>query len=548
MMSWWDREVHIWHINKDPNSTDDEDIENKPPQGRKLVAKILIKGEANITSAALNSEGSLLAVATNSDIKLFQLQPKPEEDILRISKVTVSSTFSSGARLIQFSPDGKWLCIIRPDSQVLLSRLLTSGTSSASSPTILHLQLTKLPRLDRKTEKHVLLGGLGAYDRTVTQTAFSSDSRILAVSDLSGHIDTFVLSGHEDLSQPILNDFPQAASSSSSSSASESDSDGDGEEDAKTKLICGQHWTRNPFASLLPKLPSTPVILSFRPSTGSSTKPLTNGTALRPTRNNPNPVSHDLPSGEDRLLIVTSSSEIYEFEVLKGSLSPWSRRNPTSVFPEEFRKTLEQVRGCIWDLSQSRERLWLYSVGWIWMFDLSRDFSPSTSSVENDYGNGNGVDGSSKKRKRKGGKEHPSGAGGVIPDERLGMGISRKFQKFIFEEVDEEESLILDSAMDVDDDSNAEESEVLEQLRRGEGEVVRNGKGKGGAGDKGEYEARPHDWHTFKYRPIMGVVLVGEGEEGAGPEVAVVERPAWEAGLPGRYEGEQEWRDREVGL
>jgi len=544
-MSWWDREIHIWHINKDSNPIEDEDIENKPPQGRKLVAKILIKGEANITSAALNSEGSFLAVSTTSEIKLFQLRPKPEEDILRVSKVTVPRIFSSGARFIQFSPDGKWLCILRPDSQILLSRLLTSGISSASSPTI-HPQLTKLARIDRKIERHVLLGGLGAYDRTITQAAFSSDSRILAVSDLSGHIDTFVLFGHEDLSQPIPNDYPEAASSSSSES--DSDSDGEGEEDAKTKLICGQHWTRNPSASLLPKLPSTPVVLSFRPSPDSSTKPITNGTARHPTRNNPNPVSHDLPSGEDRLLIVTSSSEIYEFEVLKGSLSPWSRRNPTSVFPEEFRKTLEQIRGCVWDLSLERERLWLYSVGWIWMIDMSRDFPSPTSTGEHLNENGNGINGvdeveRGKKRKRKGGKEHPSGAGGLIPDERLGMGISRKMQRFIHEEVDEETALILDSAMDVDEDSNAdaEESSGLERLRRG-GDV----QGKSGKeGGWGGYEARPHDWHTFKYRPIMGVVLVGEDGE-AGPEVAVVERPAWEAGLPGRFEGE--WRDREVGL
>jgi len=96
MMSWWDREVHIWHIRKDPDPIEDEeDIENKPPEGRKLVAKILIKGEANITSAALNPEGTLLAVSTNSDIKLFQLRLNLEEDVMRVSKVTVPSTYSN---------------------------------------------------------------------------------------------------------------------------------------------------------------------------------------------------------------------------------------------------------------------------------------------------------------------------------------------------------------------------------------------------------------------------------------------------------------------
>lgn len=179
------------------------------------------------------------------------------------------------------------------------------------------------------------------------------------------------------------------------------------------------------------------------------------------------------------------------------------------------------------------------------MFDLSRDFpSPSSASELQIV---NGASEKSKKRKRTGGKERASGAGGSIPDEQLGTGISRRMQKVIHEEVDEESRLILDS-MDVDSDSgsNVDLSLSLLPLRNNEG------KSNSGRGGKGGYEARPNDWHTFKYRPIMGVVVIsegdGKGEGGVGPEVAVVERPAWEAGLPGRWEGEQEWRDREVGL
>lgn len=169
------------------------------------------------------------------------------------------------------------------------------------------------------------------------------------------------------------------------------------------------------------------------------------------------------------------------------------------------------------------------------MFDLSRDFPSSGPEIQLV----NGVNGS-KKRKRKEGKERASGAGGVIPDSELGMGMSRRMQRVIHEEVEEEEQLIAD-AMDVDSDSGS--NVELSLLRRG-------GSGKGAGKKEGEYEAHPHEWHTFKYRPIMGIVLIGEGgeEEGVGPEVALVERPAWEAGLPGRWEGEQEWRDREVGL
>ncbi len=176
------------------------------------------------------------------------------------------------------------------------------------------------------------------------------------------------------------------------------------------------------------------------------------------------------------------------------------------------------------------------------MFDLSRDFP---SSEDNGQVNGNGVNGTekSKKRKRKSGKEHPSGAGGMVPDERLGTGISRKMQRFIQEEVEEDTALILDS-MDLDSSEEPSTSASASQLER-----LRRGKNADGGGRREEgYEPRPHDWHSFKYRPIMGAVLIGEGTKGLGPEVAVVERPVWDLGLPGRWEGEQEWRDREVGL
>ncbi|CZR56219.1 related to UTP4-U3 snoRNP protein [Phialocephala subalpina] len=517
MASWWDREVQIWRLNKQSKAVTTEGSEDEAAvQGRKLVAKILIKGEANITSATLSADGGLLAVATTTDIKMFQLRPRKSEegDGLRISKVALPASCSSGARLLQFSPDGKWLCIIRPDSHVALARI-----SSSSSKVTVHPQLFKLSRLDRRVEKHILLGGLGAYDRSISQVAFSSDSRVLAISDLAGYIDTFVLSGNEDLTQPIPDEDADAASSEFSDSESDSD-----EEETKTKLIFGQHWTRNPAASLLPKLPAAPVVLSFRPAT-KETQSLTNGVSPHPTRNTPNPVPRDLPEGEDRLLVVTATSDVFEFEVLKGGLSAWSRRNPTSSFPSKFKRTLDQVRGCVWDVNDEKERIWLYSINSLWMFDLSRDFPADPAGT------------GSRKRKRM--KEHPSGAGGHVKDDKLNTGISRKMQKRMEGELEEEDTLQKDDdAMNVDEDED--DGSALQRPNRSDDE---NDKvAKGNTNDSG---TPSWNWQTFKYRPILGIVEIGEGDE-FGPEVALVERPIWEADLPNRYYGDQEWRDREL--
>ena len=511
-MSFWEREINIWRLLKPSKlSPRMEDLESGAAiPDKKLVAKILIKGEANISSASLSADGNLLAVSTVSDIKVFELcTRKPKDGYgFRIIKVDTPSSFSSGARHVQYSPDGKWLCIVRPDNKLFLSRTVT--TSSPRPP------LTRLERINRKIEKHTTLGGLGTYNRTITQVEFSSDSRILAVSDLAGYIDTFVLSGAEDLTLPASS---LASSAASSSSSSLSDEELDSEEDTPN-LIFGQHWTRNPSAASIPRLPSVPTVLSFRPSTT-----ITNGTTHAiPTRHNPNPISHDLPTGEDRLLVITATSEIYEFDILRGSLSSWSRRNPTSVFPEEFRKVRDLARGCIWDVSSGRERVWLYGVGWLWMFDLSRDFPSPVMDV---------VDGNGKSKKRKrNGKEEASGAGSMVPDHELGTGMSRTMQRIVHGEVDEVEEIAFhnfDDDMDVDSDSDADGALMRFQRSEREQDVEK------------QEDTKSHHWHTFKYRPILGICVVGEGESEVGPEVALVERPIWEVELTPRYFGEQEW-------
>lgn len=529
MMSFWDREVHIWRLGKPSESTagiDDVDF-NK---NRKLVAKVLIKGESNITSATMSRDGNVLAVATAEDIKLFQLKGHRLEDGggLKLSKVSVPRGFAFGARHIQFSPDEKWLCIIRSDSRIILARLLQT-----SSSTVVHPQLSKVSRIDRKVEKTILLGGLGSYDRTVTQVAFSSDSRILAVSDLAGYIDTFVLSGQEDLTQALPITVDDAASDSSDSGNSDEE-----EGVNRVKLILGQCWKRNPSGSSLPKLPAAVTVLNFRPST----EPETNGDASHAitTRRNPNPIPQDLPTGEDRLLVTTGTGDVFEFEVLKGALSPWSRRNPTAHFPAEFRRIRDQARGCIWDVNATKERLWIYGAGWLWMFDLSRDFPYKDTNTES----------ISKKRKR--GKDNASGAGSKIPDGELVTGMSRKMQRIIHEEVDEVEDLPFhDKEMRDADSDEDEEDTAMERLPRAgeQQQVVKSGEdgeneengGDKEDGDEKTSQGRPW-WRTFKYRPILGMCVIGEQEDGAiGPEVAIMERPIWEADLGPRYYGDQEW-------
>ncbi|KAG9246602.1 WD40-repeat-containing domain protein [Calycina marina] len=522
LMSFWDREIHIWELSKPHLQRPENLSEGGSSHNRKLVSKILIKGEANILSADLSSDGSILAVSTTTEIKVFHLKQRRSTDGemgFRVSAVHTPHSFSSGARLVRFSPDKNWLCIVRTDNRIVLRRIVSSASGIKFHP-----YNSKLDRVDRKTPKHVILGGLGSYDRTVTQTAFSSDSRILAVSDLAGYIDTFVLLGAEDLGQASIDCEDDTISSTESS-----DSGSDSEEEAeKVKLTYGQYWTRNPSAASLPKLPHAVTVLSFRPTTA----PLTNGNMSHtiPTRHNPNPLPHDLPHGEDRLIVITATSDIFELEVLRGSLSEWSRRNPPAKFPIIYRKVKDLAKGCFWDLSNGRERFWLYGAGWLFMFDLSRDVSPGEE------------DSNAPKRKRYG-KTECSGAGGAVSKFQQSNGISRRMAKVEHETPNKYEDLF--ARQQRGNSSDDEDIVPLRQTKKAKKEIE-NGEESGNSEKVENGEAaengvignpEPNYWRTFKYRPILGMCAYGNGE----PEVAIVERPLWEADLPDKYDGDQEW-------
>jgi U3 small nucleolar RNA-associated protein 4 len=557
VMSWQDREINVWHIKDSSNARlDSSESETEADTGRtrKLVAKIFIKGEANITSASISAGGDLLAVSTLAEIKVFGLKSFISEEgfSLRVSKLKVPrSIFTNGAKLIQFSPDGNWLSVVKKDNSLIAARVVSTGSQLKTSFKI-HPLYSKLVRIDRKLEKNILLGGLGCYDRTITRMAFSSDSRIFAVGDLGGYIDTWVLEGQQDLSQSAEaseEDFDDDASSAASSDGYASD-----EEEKNPMVILGQHWIRNPNASLLPKLSSAPVVLSFRPATAASRKAQPGVVAIaHPTRRNPHPVSYDLPSGEDRLLVVTATSKVHEFEVLKGGLTEWSRTNPTAKFPLEFRILRDQAMGCLWDTEQEKQRLWLYGSNWIWMFDLSRNISAQKEQELTDShsegiltvpGQTNSTK-SSRKRKRGRG----TGAGGLVPDSELGTGMSRKIHNITLDGENESyRETNLDARQDCSDVDldDSDSDDAGENFGSGEDVAITLHNGNESAMEgRDNDEGPPLWWHSHKYRPIMGIVpLLGEAD--AGLEVALVERPVWESDLPPRYYGNQEWEKHGV--
>jgi len=544
---------------------------------------LLLQGEESITSADLSIDGNMIVASTMSEIKIFRLRSKTN-NALRVQKVEVPQSMArSGARIVQFSPDGRWLVVITPNNPIKIYRVTEDHEGSKALQLLPNaVELRRLPREPAKPKfQH---GSLGNYDTLISQVAFSADSRILATGDLSGYLDTWVLEGYEDLRQ--ANDVDLNGVDSSASSDDE-----DGDEEQRPAIIFGQHWIRNPAAQLVPRLAAAPLILSFRPPSRPSVLSLTNGTpTVHPTRQTPHPHSHDLPIVEDRLFALTSEHQMYEFEILTGRMTSWSRRNPTSSLPEDFRNIRDRAKGLVWDISTNMERIWLYGSSWLWMFNLSKDFprpgeySQQSQQKPEEDEIAISVNGKQKRKRKRETRDaqkvvgesgkHDTGAGSIIPNKELGVGIGRKFRRTDGPEPDSNRWINLgleySPGSEDDDDCDVSRSALLD-LRREVGELgslsnavaghaVSTLGGANTNSDTTMMERTTNNnipyWSTYKYRPILGIVSLGRESQGEdedveldgdddgltqGVEVALVERPLWDMDLPPRYHGDQEW-------
>ncbi len=586
-ISWWERQISIWHLSQHAELSEVPEALASSPTNHKLLAQLLLKGEENITSAQISNNGSYIAAATVSQVKMFRLQLKrtlSDGGInIRTKKVeTLPSLERFGARLVAFSPDSRWLCSIRLNNEIILVRI--EDSLDFKEPPLFNKHAVKLKRTKLRTSRDSRNGYLGEYMDTITTTSFSADSRILAVGDLSGRIATWVLEGLERNNDGVVNGIHNdrgSGSPRSSNCSSSGESSSDEEDDSE--IIHGQRWRKNPAASYLPNLGASILVLTFRPSQRETQiNTARSEIGLHPTRHNPHPHAHDLPTGEDRLIAMTAEHKLVEFRVLQGMLSEWSRRNPASYLPQQFQQLRERAMGCFWDVSSLRDRLWLYGSTWMFMLDLTQDL-PFEKPGENV-----GMDGvqqaqqsskQNKKRKREQfeaekWRKRGSGAGGAVPFSESYVGVSNLSRKF--KSLTQEDSQMIQlnathSAAGDEDEGSGLGLPALAQLRRRSEQPLVNGDAEHQAStvpshfhETSQSNAPPSkrgndpaSFVSLRYRSILGIVpLGGTGDEDtridienrdgrsdpeSGFEVAIIERPLWDVDLPPRFDGNQDW-------
>ncbi|KAK3341353.1 quinon protein alcohol dehydrogenase-like superfamily [Lasiosphaeria hispida] len=505
ILSWWGNEIRIWHLlNPARRLLDEAPAGTDIRKNRKLLAQILVKGESNITSAAISEDGTLLVTSTATEVKAFQLEYTKTSGVgqLNIKKIHLTAS-GQGATRVEISPDKLWVCWIEEGSKVMVAR--ASSTTSTTGFEYAISEPTKLRRFQRHIPKNISLGGLGSYDRQVTQVAFSPDSKMLCVADLAGYIDTWIfgVTGGRKSSTNGEDDNGESDASSSDSSDEESDP---GE---------SERWYRNPKAPLFPKLDASPVALTFSPG-------------------------HHQDDGDYTLLAITNSKQVLLFNPIRGALAEWTRRNTYMKLPEQFRITRDLVKGVVWQ----GPRAWIYGASFLFMIDLSQDLPDVAKDRVKD------AQAKGTKRKRDG---LEAGAGGkMAKGESLAAQQLRvatrpdgtEWADVEMADADDQRSVGASSAFEDDDDDDTDGGE-LQRLRDDQAN---------NEDDTGKEQKSSKWWHTYQYRPILGIVPLADTQQANGGgvkgitngipplEVAIVERPTWELELPMRYfsDGERE--------
>ena len=496
IVSWWEREVHIWVLRKPATELFDDaaDKDFDLNQNRKLLKTIVVKGDSNISSATINVEGSFLVVSSANDVKAFRLEhqdPAKPSDV-KISSIELPERLCRlGASQVRLSPCGDWLLLVQEGSRVLMAKI--DATQNHDSDTTYSFPIQRLKRIRRKVPRYVLNGGLGAYDRNITQVAFSADSRMVATADLAGYVDTWI--------RPSAGEKLPDAADSNGEDQSSSDSDSS-EDEGDEATGAGGQWILNPAGRLLPKLPTSPVVLSFSEHTPSA----------------------DGSSENDyTLLAVTLSWQILLFHPRQGSLTTWSRRHPKERLPEPVQDLLDLAKGVLWQ----GNRVWVYGVSFLLMLDTSQDMIKADGSADGapDQQIQQGT-----KRKRKG---PTAGAGGKMAQGNLQP---QQVRKHVSGE--QWEDIDMEDAPPRDDEDNEGE------LYDGSGELsALRDRDAGENMELAETGTKPKSWWiTYKYRPIYGIVPLSQGDSaGETLEVALVERPTWDMDMPERYFAGEPW-------
>ena len=281
-------------------------------------------------------------MATNAGCKVFVLSRRKHDSLTRkIRRLESDVLANQGAKHVQFSPDGQWLLMVRPDNTIHVYRVQIDIASDIG------FRMEERPLMLKRIERASLMKDpLRTYRSTVCKVTWSEDSKIIVSGDLDGNLDVWTFQEHVLVVNGATESGPPVTNGHTNGAAVDPETSDDSDDESSAhSLVEGSAW--QPARSKLPKLSFSPLLLSFRPTQES----------------------------DDRLVVVTLRHEILEFHTRTGRLTDWSKRNPSPQLPPQFTQIKDRAMGCVWDCSNQRQRLWLYGSNFLFMLDMSKDLT-----------------------------------------------------------------------------------------------------------------------------------------------------------------------------
>jgi U3 small nucleolar RNA-associated protein 4 len=216
---------------------------------------------------------------------------------------------------------------------------------------------------------------------------------------------------------------------------------------------------------------------------------------------------------------MTAKHQMYEFDVLAGRLSDWSRHHPTAVLPEDFLNVKDRAMDAVWDVTERRQRIWLYGPSWLFMLNVGGgDLGSGPTPRKRRPSTGVAADVTMAKKLK------TSGAGSrTVVAERDGLPARLiRTENGTVVDVDLDARHATKSGDEGDDGGDEDVDLRLTRVTDADG---------GGPGALTAAAPSRKWWCTFQYRPILGVVALADDanvEEDKPLEVVVVERPVWD--------------------
>ncbi|KAL6949978.1 hypothetical protein ACO0QE_000647 [Hanseniaspora vineae] len=146
--SWKEQTVKIWYVGQSNAGSGAASEETN----FKLVCKLSLKDQENITRCALSPDGQVLVVGRLTTTKVFFLQP--QNDRLKVTKLENKFLLGTGLKLVDFVNNSK-ICLVTPEDELFTVDLEEDQQESFELPELSNSYITsttaamKLPHIEK---------------------------------------------------------------------------------------------------------------------------------------------------------------------------------------------------------------------------------------------------------------------------------------------------------------------------------------------------------------------------------------------------------------